>query len=134
MLNDPLLLDSSAIVKLVVDEPESSALTDYIRNQDSTLTASVISEVEVFRAVARVSNDLTNRVTALLSDFVMLPLTGSIRWRASSMSPTSLRTLDAIQLATAVELLPSLSCFVSYDERLNEASEAAGVAVCCPGG
>ena len=134
MLADPLYLDSSAIVKLVVDETESDELTRMIESTDAVLTTSFISEIECVRAVNRISADLRDVAMERLHGFVVLPLTDSIRSRTMSIMPGALRSLDAIQLSTAIEIQDSLEGFVSYDFKLNEAARSFGLSVLAPGG
>jgi len=53
--------------------------------------------------------------------------------RASRITPGSLRTLDAIHLATALDLSPPPDLFLCYDRRLGEAARAHGLALVAPG-
>lgn len=52
--------------------------------------------------------------------------------RAEQLDPLALRTLDAIHVATALSLEP-LEGLVTYDARLAQAADAAGLAVFAPG-
>lgn len=51
---------------------------------------------------------------------------------AEILGPPRLRSLDAIQLASAVSLGDDLGVFVAYDERLLAAAEDAGLSVLAP--
>jgi len=133
VLKDPLYMDSSAIVKLIVDEVESPELLEMIDSTDAVLTTSFISEIECVRAASRISKDLREIAKERLQSFVILPLTESIRARSMSIKPGALRGLDAIQLATAIEIEESLHGFVSYDEKLNDAARDSGLSVITPG-
>lgn len=133
MLKDPLYLDSSAIVKLVVKETGSDGLFKLIETTDAALTTSFISEIECVRAVNRISADFHEVVMDQLRSFVVLPLTESIRSRSMSIMPGALRSLDAIQLATAIEIRDSLEGFVCYDRKLNGAARNSGLPVLAPG-
>jgi len=124
-------LDASALVKLVVDEHESIAVRSFIEGWPSLLT-SRIAVVEVARAVARrgAPAELT---TAALIPVVVVDVTEAIVARASAVGPPGLRTLDAIHLASALELGEDLAALVTYDGRLAEAARALGVPVVAPG-
>lgn len=132
MLKDPVYLDTSAIVKLIVDEPETGPLKDFLSALDAQMTTSVITGVECVRAVARQDPGLAAVAQRALDRFILLPLTTSITLRAADFAPASLRSLDAIHLATAVEVQPSLAGFLSYDNRLNEAALTVGIEASSP--
>jgi uncharacterized protein len=44
-----------------------------------------------------------------------------------------MRTLDAIHLAAALEIVLELEAFVTYDQRLADAAAAAGIPTVAPG-
>jgi predicted nucleic acid-binding protein len=48
------------------------------------------------------------------------------------LEPVTLRSLDALHLATALEVREELSAFVTYDERLAVGAEAIGLTVLAP--
>jgi len=52
--------------------------------------------------------------------------------RAGHMDSALLRSLDAIQLASALDLGDDLESVVTYDERLADACEAHGVPTVAP--
>lgn len=133
LLMDPIYADPSALVKLVIDEKESDALAEYLRASGLQLTSSEIAEIELLRAVARVDRDRIPEAVALLERTVLLPLTSEITGRVASLRPTSMQSLDAIHLATALEIQADLEALVSYDEGMLEASRAAGIETCSPG-
>lgn len=53
--------------------------------------------------------------------------------RADTIEPRSLRSLDAIHLATAHRFAPELEAFVTYDARLADAATSLGLRVVMPG-
>ena len=124
-------LDSSALVKLVVDEDESGslrvALTAWPRRASSRL-----SLAEVFRAVRRHDRSLEHVAAGVLMRTTLLKLSDRVLMTAARLDPPPLRTLDAIHVATAFRLGPSLSAFVSYDERQLEAAASMGLQVVTP--
>jgi len=52
---------------------------------------------------------------------------------AARVKPAQLRTLDAIHLATALEIATELDTFITYDGKLSDAAQAAGLQVTQPG-
>lgn len=121
-------------MKLARPEPESDALWAYLESRPQRVS-SVVAWVEVLRAVRRVSDDPDEgrRAEAVLHRIGLVELTGAIRRRAARIDPESLRTLDAVHLATAIDLGEELGEVVAYDARLVEAAESAGIVVRSPG-
>ncbi|MGB7805301.1 MAG: type II toxin-antitoxin system VapC family toxin [Actinomycetota bacterium] len=124
-------LDSSAIVKLIAREPETAALVEGVRT-DQDVVSSELAVTEVIRAVARVGGG-TTRAASVLNALALVPIDGAILRDAASLKPRSLRTLDAIHLATALSLGRDLDVLITYDQRLGEAAERAGLTVSSPG-
>lgn len=125
-----LYVDSSALVKLVAEEPESRALARFVRGRSAELVTSVVTSVEVRRAARRVGT--TEAGERALRTVALVELTRAIRHRAVAIEPAPLRTLDAIQLATALALGDELESLVAYDLRLVEAARANGLDVVSP--
>jgi uncharacterized protein len=127
---DLVYLDSSAFVKLVLAEPETPALVAALHGV-VRLVASEILEVEALRATRR-GGGPTKAAHAQLAGVRLLPLSGEVRARASELEPPSMRSLDAIHLATALELGSRLDAVFSYDARLSLAAREAGLDVHAP--
>jgi predicted nucleic acid-binding protein len=127
-------LDASAIVKLVRPEPETRELFEFLRSWPERVT-SVISAVEVPRAVRRAAGSARGlrRADAVLARLGLVELDVGIRARAAALEPSGLRTLDAIHVATAVELGDDVSGVVTYDERQAAATRRARIDVYSPG-
>jgi hypothetical protein len=127
-----LYIDASAALKLVVEEPESSALADALAGDQ--LISSEICRVELARAIRRLGlgqgADLL--VRGVVERIELLRLDDQILDRASEVGPTDLRTLDAIHLASALAIGRELDAVVTYDRRLAAAAEGAGFAVLTP--
>ncbi len=126
-------VDSSALVKLIVDEPETDALRRHIASA-GPLASSILATVEVSRAVARVAPASMAEVAAVLQALNVMAFDARIAARAAALGPASLRALDAIHLATALELRDELTAFISYDERLLAAARDLGLPVVAPSG
>jgi len=127
-----LYIDASAFVKLVLPEPETEALVAAL-NPRATLVASAILEVEVLRAVRRAGGQGTEvAARAQLEGVRLLPLDAQVRERASELAPVTLRTLDAIHIATALDLGERLEGVYTYDTRMAAAATHVGLPVCAP--
>jgi predicted nucleic acid-binding protein len=125
-------LDASALVKLVIDEPESDALRRYVRGGHVVVT-SEIAMVEVRRAVrlSNPSSQTSEDTRALLDEAWLVELDVGLMEQAALIGPPRLRTVDAIHLATALQIEPDE--FLAYDHPLLAAAAAAGLSVASPG-
>src|SRR5688572_19711116 len=125
-------LDASAIVKLVVVEPETAALETDVA-QGAGLLTSRLGVTEVRRAARRAGGRrLIQQVDDVMEAFVVLEMTPGMFDRAGDLGPSTLRTLDALHLAAAGALaLPALD-FITYDARLAEAARRQGLTVAVP--
>ena len=124
-------LDSSAIVKLAVAEPESAALRRYLRRR-RPLVSSALARAEVARALLPLGEPAIRRGQEVLARLELIRVGDRILAAAGSLLPTELRTLDAIHLATAGQLGGDLARLISYDERLLTAAAATGCPVAAP--
>ncbi|MFQ5966710.1 MAG: type II toxin-antitoxin system VapC family toxin [Acidimicrobiia bacterium] len=126
-----LYLDSSAIVKLVVREPDSKALRQYLRRR-RPVVASALAHAEVTRAVLHLGTDAVKRARDVLGHIDLIRISNRVLTSAGIFEPADLRTLDAIHLATASLLGDSLTRFVSYNDRLSQNARALGWTVHAP--
>jgi predicted nucleic acid-binding protein len=129
-----IYLDSSALLKLLHEEAESAALADWLTTQaGSPILSSELAKVEVVRACRRINPDALPEAKTLLAGLDLVPLTGAVIAEAADVGETTLRSLDAIHLASALALRADLSTFVAYDRRLGAAASAAGLQLLAPG-
>jgi uncharacterized protein len=128
-----LYLDSSALVKLVVSEAESSALRTYLaESRSDARMAAALARTEVIRAVAmHRSIELVETARSIIARLHLVPLNNRLLDAAATKLPPELRTLDAIHLAAAMTA-PDLRAIVTYDSRLADAAATAGLAVVAP--
>lgn len=126
-------LDTSALVKLVVVEAESSALRRWLRGAERVPVSSDLARAELLRAVRRVAPDRAARARLVLESVALIELSSHVCAAAGLLAPELLRTLDALHLAAALELGDDLEAMVTYDERLADAAAANGVPVVAPG-
>jgi predicted nucleic acid-binding protein len=127
-----IYLDSSAIVKLAVAEPESPALRHHL-SRHQTLASSALARVEVARALLPSGLEAVARGREVLGYLELLRLTDQVLSDAAGLEPPQLRSLDAIHLASARLLGPSVQQIVTYDKRMAAAAEAGGWKVASPG-
>ena len=128
-------------MKLVVEEPESAALREWL-GTNAAMVSSAIGHIETMRAVAiaaetersggRESDTMRHAATGVLQRGELLALDNATIERASSVAPARLRTLDAVHLASALAVV-GLTALVTYDDRLAEAARSAGISVVQPG-
>jgi uncharacterized protein len=124
-------LDASALTKLIRLEPESGALVSYLVSRPIQGSSRIVV-IEVTRAVARARLDATDRLQRMFGVMSLIDLNGAIVALASRVGPATLRSLDAIHLATAMELGSDLEALVTYDQRLADAARTIGVPVTAP--
>lgn len=125
-------LDASALVRLVLNEPEQPALHRWLaEHQGARLATNVIGAVEAQRAAGRGSVAERGAMAALLRQLVWLDVTPAARAVAAVLQPAEIRTLDALHVASASELAP-LTALVTYDERTARAAVAYGLRVASP--
>ena len=125
-------LDASAILKLTRAEPESLALIDYLTGQNRRVATSVIAQVEVLRSLQRVRLARDDQDSAMRAIY-LLNLDADVLRAATRLKPVTLRTLDAIHVATAATIGDIDLEFVTYDARMAAAAQQAGLKVVQPG-
>lgn len=126
-------VDSSALLKLVAREPETSALETELANRDGLVT-SRLAVLECRRAARRVQQrSVLQRVDDVLDALYLIDLTPAILDHASVVEPPTLRSLDSVHLATALSIGDATLAVITYDVRLADASRAAGLSVIQPG-
>jgi predicted nucleic acid-binding protein len=130
-------VDASAVVKLVVDEPESQALRTFIDGADLVSCELILTEVPraIRRAVAwdeRLPLDvLMSRAGQTIDGLGLAPLERDLLLAAGALAEPMLRALDAIHVAAAVDLGP-IDALVTYDQRQAAAARLAGLRTMSP--
>jgi predicted nucleic acid-binding protein len=125
-------IDTSALVKLVVAEPETAALRRWLSEVDRTTVACDLARTELLRAVRRSAPDRLLQARAVLDAVTLTTVTTSIFEQAGRLGPTTLRSLDALHLAAALDLGDDLDSLVTYDDRMAAAARLSGVPVTAP--
>jgi predicted nucleic acid-binding protein len=115
---DPPRADSPAVYRWFIEAPR--------------VVTSRIGIIESLRASSRRVHDPTHRDRVIASVGVF-ELDADIAAVAATVGAPTLRTLDAIHIATAMSLAPELDAFVTYDDRMAEAARSLGMPVVRPG-
>jgi uncharacterized protein len=124
-------VDSSAIVKLVVAEPESKALRRHLARR-LPLVTSALARTEVVRALLPAGPVAVARGHETLRRIQLLRINDRVLREAGRMEPVELRSLDAIHLASVNQLGAAVKQIVTYDERMTEAAGVLGWSVVSP--
>ena len=124
-------LDSSALVKLVVSEPESSALRRYLGGEPERASCA-LARVEVVRAVRGHGAAALTRARRLLQRLNIVQIDEELLEAAAALDPRVLRSLDAIHLAAAQLFDAELTAVVTYDRRMTAAAGLVDLAVAAP--
>jgi hypothetical protein len=128
-----IYLDSSALVKLAVTEPESAALASYLAARaDQALVSSPLHRAEVLRAVWRAEPGALPRAQRIIRRIALVSLSHDLLDNAGTVPPGALPTTAAVHLASALTIKRDLTAFVCYDRALIEAAAAAGLPVATP--
>jgi predicted nucleic acid-binding protein len=124
-------VDTSAFVRVMLEEPDKKAIQRDLAKFDQGV-ASRLLRVEL-RRVGRRENAL-EEADRILDGVLLIPLDESVLTAAESISPTTVGTLDAIHLATAVRLAEAgeLDALMTYDKRLAKGAREHGIEVLAP--
>jgi predicted nucleic acid-binding protein len=123
-------LDSSAVVKLVVAEPESAALRTHLRRRP--LVSSALARTEVLRALLPAGEIALSRAHEVLRRLDLVRINDRVLDAAGILQPAQVRSLDAIHLATAQLLGEDLGQVVTYDDRMADAARSLGLKIIAP--
>jgi predicted nucleic acid-binding protein len=124
-------LDSSALVKLVIAEPESSALRRYL-GEEPERASCALARVEVLRAVRGHGAAALTRARRLLRRLNLVQIDEELLDAAAALHPRVLRSLDALHLAAAQLLGDELTAVVTYDRRMAAAAGLLDLTVAAP--
>jgi len=124
-------LDSSAILKLILDEKEREALLGVL---DSKSISSRISQLEVKHAVNRIAPGRIMEAQSELVKMDFYPLSNAVLSIAENFpAGVTLRSLDAIHVATALLLDKSIEGIITYDKSMMKNAKALGIKAISPG-
>jgi predicted nucleic acid-binding protein len=130
-------VDSSALAKRVINEPQSTSVKVALREHadaGDALVSSALAWVEVTRvirqAAGRSPNDLDDLADAALAGILQQPIGPEVIALARRLAPPALLSLDAIHLASA--LLLDVVVLIAYDRRLLDAASKQGIRALSP--
>ena len=122
--------DTSALGALLVLQPETRALLDWLDQTRARLVSSDLLETELRRMAVREGRDHA-KVSAIL-DGVSLAALDRATYRSAGFLPMPyLRTLDALHLEAAIRL--DVDAILTYDKRLGDSAGEVGFDVIAPG-
>ncbi|MFT3874003.1 MAG: PIN domain-containing protein [Nocardioides sp.] len=122
--------DTSAALKLVLEEAESPALAAAIDDAQATLVGTRLLETEMRRAAYRSPELDQTQVSAFLATIDLYSLTDALYRQAGLLPGANLRSLDALHLAAAIAL--GVDALLTYDLRMAEAAHELGLVVLAP--
>ena len=127
-----IYLDASALVTLVTGRPYARELREFLaQSPEMPMGTSTIGFIETVRTLDRVGSYPT-AMQDLLAGFTEILVTDEIRDGAASL-PGSVRTLDAIHIASAQAIGDALAFLMSYDKRMLDVAHSAGIPIAAPG-
>jgi predicted nucleic acid-binding protein len=129
----PDYVDSSVLIAMLApDDPRHAAAGRWLNARQGRLLTSAIAEVEVGRALGRrhAPRAVLTAARDLLAGCDLVEVSSDIRIGAIAVKPGSVRSLDALHVATAV--VAGLERFATYDDRQRLAAEEAGLTTLVP--
>lgn len=126
-------LDSSAFVKLVVEEPETDALRRYLAGRGGRVVSSALLRTEALRAVRHHGTTAIATAREGVRRIDLIAIDDRILDTAAVLEPLIVRTLDAIHLATALAVGDDLGVVITFDARMADGARQLGLAVESPG-
>jgi len=118
-------------VKLPLQEAEQEALLGELVKWDGHVSSALLG-VEALRACSRYGEEYAAEARSFLADVALLPLDDAVLDEAASIDPATLRSLDALHLATALSIRSDIGVFITYDQRLGTAAAQRGLVVSKP--
>jgi predicted nucleic acid-binding protein len=126
-----LYLDSSAVLKFIFLEPESTAIRKELRGD---FYSSELVRVEVVRTVLRIEPALLERALVVLSKIRIIKIKSGIMVQAERLPQhVHIRGMDAIHLASAQTLGRAGHTVVTYDKNMAKAAKSLGFNIESPG-
>lgn len=122
-------VDTSSLGAVLIDQPETPALLDWLDQTPATLVSSDLLETELRRLALREGLDQSD-VTRVLDGVALAALDRAVYRSAGFLPMPYLRTLDALHLEAAMRL--DAAAVLTYDRRLGEAARSVGLDVIAP--
>jgi len=124
-------VDTSALGRSLLDEPERTAIESALKTFERVVSSSLL-RTELRRVGFR--RQMLDRADALLAGVSLIKIDDEILSSAETITPSTVATLDAIHLATAVRLKDAgkLSALMTYDKQLADGAREHGIEVLAP--
>lgn len=126
-------IDTSALVKMIVTEQNSSELVAWVRSMKPAFVASDLLRIEALRSARRIDSRVVKAAREALRSVQFIALSSEVCELAAELEPAVLRSLDAAHLATALIIGDDLDAVITYDQRFSEACDHLGLNVVAPG-
>jgi predicted nucleic acid-binding protein len=125
-------LDTSALGRIVLDEPDSAAIGAALAEYEAVVSSRLL-RIELHRVGLR-TGIAREEIETWLAGVSLVPMDDAILSAAEAVSPASVATLDAIHLATALQLAAKghVALIMTFDARLAEGARQHGLAVIAP--
>jgi predicted nucleic acid-binding protein len=126
-----LYLDTSVLGRVLLNESDTPAIRHEMGRFEQHVSSRLLS-VELRRLGRR--EDMLEHVEELLSGQVLIPLDEELLAAAEQVPPSTVATLDAIHLATAIRAAGEgmLDAIMTYDKRLADGARQHGLTVLSP--
>lgn len=126
-----MYVDTSVFGRVILEEPDKTAIKRDLAKFDQRV-ASRLLRIELRRVGRR--EDALEEADRILESVLLIPLDEDVLASAETISPTTVGTLDAIHLATAIRLSKAgeLDALMSYDKHLAAAAREHGLEVLSP--
>ena len=125
-------LDTGALVKLVVAQPETAALRAWLAEQPEPHVSCDLARTELLRIMREVAPGRVAMARLVLDSLVLTEVTAAIFEAAGRLDTGVMNCRDAVHLAAALDLGDDLDDLVTYNERLAGAAQSYGVPVSAP--
>ena len=124
-------IDTSALGRVLLGEPDAPAILGELAHFEQHVASRLLA-IELRRLALRYEQ--LDAASALLGGVSLIPLSEAILLAAETVLPNDVATLDAIHLATALELAAGsmLDAVMTYDRRLAEGARRHGLSVVAP--
>lgn len=120
-------LDTSAALKLLVEETESALLAEMLDAHEPHLVACLVLETEMRRSAQRMPALTQQAVSELLEGVSLYEMPPSLFVEAGLLPGPDLRSLDALHLAAAVRI--GVDGVLTFDRRMTDSARELGIPV-----
>ena len=125
-------LDTGALVKLVVAQPETAALRAWLVEQSEPYVSCDLARTELLRIMREVAPNRVAMARLVLDSLVLTEVTADIFEAAGRLDTGVMNCRDAVHLAAALDLGDDLDSLVTYNDRLASGARSYGVPVTAP--